>query len=34
MTELVGREVRAGRLAELGELEDELMAQIVRTLTS
>jgi AcrR family transcriptional regulator len=34
MTELVGREVRTGRLAALGELEDELMTQIVRALTS
>lgn len=34
MTELVGREVRAGRLAELDELEDELTTQVVRALTS
>ena len=34
ITELVGREVRAGRLAQLGELEDELTRQIERSLTS
>lgn len=34
MTELIGREVRAGRLERLGEMEDELTDQIVRALTS
>jgi AcrR family transcriptional regulator len=34
ITELVGREVRAGRLASLAELEDELTRQISRSLTS
>jgi hypothetical protein len=34
MTELVGREVRAGRLASLGALEDDLLNQIERALTS
>jgi AcrR family transcriptional regulator len=34
LTELIGREVRAGRLATLSQLEDELMDAIVRALTS
>jgi AcrR family transcriptional regulator len=34
MTELIGREVRAGRLGSLGELEDDLTAQVIRALTS
>jgi AcrR family transcriptional regulator len=34
LTELVGREVRAGRLDALDRLEDELTMQIVRALTS
>jgi len=33
LTDLVGREVRAGRLARLGEVEDELFELIVRALT-
>jgi AcrR family transcriptional regulator len=32
LTELIGHEVRGGRLDKLNELEDELMLQIVRTL--
>jgi AcrR family transcriptional regulator len=34
MTELIGREVRAGRLAALTALEEDLTAQVVRALTS
>jgi AcrR family transcriptional regulator len=34
LTEIVGREVRAGRLDGLARLEDALFAQIVRALTS
>lgn len=34
LTELVGREVRAGRLAQLELLEDQLVEQIARALTS
>jgi hypothetical protein len=34
LTEIVGREVRAGRLDALERLEDDLLAQIVRALTS
>jgi hypothetical protein len=34
ITELVGREVRAGRLDRLDRLEDQLFDQVVRALTS
>jgi hypothetical protein len=34
MTELIGREVRAGRLDRLDRLEDQLFEQVVGALTN